>query len=114
MRLAPPRLALAALLLVPFLGACGGGGDSGTTSDAVAGHVNVIDNKFAPKTIEVAPGDTVTWDFKGSAQHNVTGAAGLKSGNMKSGTYEHKFNSAGTYNYVCTIHPGMSGKVKVS
>ena len=106
----PPRLAVAALLLVPLLGACGG---SDGTSAAAAGHVNVIDNRFDPKTIEIAPGDTVTWDFKGNAQHNVTGEAGLKSGNKKEGSYEHQFNSAGTYSYVCTIHPGMTGKVKV-
>jgi plastocyanin len=107
----PPRLVLAALLLVPLLGACGG--SDGDTPAAAAGHVNVVDNKFEPKTIEVAPGDTVTWDFKGSAQHNVKGEAGLDSGNMKEGSYEHQFNSAGTYSYVCTIHPGMTGKVVV-
>jgi plastocyanin len=106
----PPRLALAALLLVPVLGACGG--SDGGSSTASAGHVNVVDNRFDPKTITVAAGDTVTWDFKGSTQHNVT-ASGFKSKNLKSGTFEHQFNSAGDYSYVCTIHPGMTGKIKV-
>jgi plastocyanin len=106
----PPRLAVAALLLVPFLGACGGGDSGGAV--AAAGHVDVVDNKFEPKTIEVAPGDTVTWDFKGSTQHNVSGE-GFKSKNMKSGSFPHQFNSAGSYGYVCTIHPGMTGTVKV-
>jgi plastocyanin len=110
MRLAPPRLALAALLLVPVLGACGG--SDGASTPAVAGHVDVLDNKFEPKTLEVAPGDTVTWDFKGVTQHNVKGP-GFDSGNKKEGSYEYKFNSSGTYSYICTIHPGMVGKVKV-
>ena len=107
----PPRLILAALLLVPFLGACGG--SDGGSPAAAAGHVNVVDNKFEPKTIEVAPGDTVTWDFKGATQHNVKGRGGLDSSNKKEGTYEYTFNSSGTYDYICTIHPGMTGKVKV-
>lgn len=106
----PPRLLVAALLLVPVLGACGS--DSGTGDAAPAGHVKVVDNKFDPKTIEVAPGETVTWDFKGATQHNVTGK-GFASGNKKTGSYEYKFNSSGTYEYVCTIHPGMTGKVEV-
>jgi len=106
----PPRLALAALLLVPFLGACGG--SDGGSSTVAAGHVDVTDNKFTPKTIEIAPGDTVTWDFKGNAQHNVKGS-GFDSGNKKEGSYPYKFNSTGTYEYICTIHPGMTGKVVV-
>jgi plastocyanin len=112
MRFAPPRIALAALLLVPVLGACGGSDSGGAVSDAAAGHVNVIDNKFDPKSIEVSPGDTVTWDFKGKAQHNVHGK-GFDSGNKNSGTFEYKFNSSGTYEYICTIHPGMTGKITV-
>jgi plastocyanin len=111
MRCVPPRLAVAALLLVPVLGACGGGSSGAST--AAAGHVNVVDNKFDPKTIAIAPGDTVTWDFKGSVQHNVSGKGGLSSGNMKTGSYSHTFNSAGTYTYECTIHTGMTGKVTV-
>ena len=111
MRFAPPRVLIAALLLVPILGACGGSDGNATTT--AAGHVDVLDNKFEPKTIEVAPGDTVTWDFKGATQHNVKGRGGLDSGNKKEGTYEYTFNSSGTYDYICTIHPGMTGKVKV-
>ena len=108
----PPRLAFATLLLVPFLGACGGS-DGGGSSTVAAGHVDVLDNKFEPKTIEIAPGETVTWDFKGNAQHNAKGAGGIDSGNKKEGSYEKQFNSSGTYEYICTIHPGMTGKVKV-
>jgi plastocyanin len=107
----PPRLAAAALLLLPLLGVACGGSDSSTTPVA-AGHVDVLDNKFVPETVSVSPGDTVTWDFKGAVVHNVTGD-GFKSGNMKSGTFEHQFNSAGDYPYVCTIHQGMTGAVKV-
>jgi plastocyanin len=105
-----PRFAIAALLLLPLFGvACG---SDTPAAPVAAGHVDVLDNKFVPKTINVAPGDTVTWDFKGAVDHNVTGD-GFKSGNKKSGSYEHQFNSAGDYPYVCTIHQGMDGTVVV-
>jgi plastocyanin len=109
-----PRALLALLLLVPLLGAACGGGDDDPSEPAAPGTVRVVDNAFDPKTTEVAVGDTVTWTFEGSALHNVTGP-GMKSGNLKKGkTFEHTFNSAGTVEYVCTLHPGMKGKVEVS
>lgn len=111
MTLLPPRrIAIVAVAALSLLGAACGGGDD--TPAAEPGHVNVIDNKFVPSTIEVLPGDTVTWDFRGAVQHNVVGD-GFKSENQKDGSFEHTFNSAGTYDYVCTLHPGMKGTVEV-
>jgi plastocyanin len=109
----PPRfLTVALLVLLPLAGvACGS--SSGGGGGASPGHVNVVDNRFDPGTIEVAIGDTVTWEFKGAVKHNVTGP-GFNSPTQKSGMYEHTFNSAGTFKYVCTIHAGMKGTVKVS
>jgi plastocyanin len=109
----PPRrlvpLAVASLALL--LPACGGG--DGGESTAEPGHVDVIDNAFKPKTIEVAVGDTVTWDFRGGAAHNVVGD-GFKSDTLgKGNTFEHTFNSAGSFGYVCTLHAGMTGTVEV-
>lgn len=112
MKLLPPRR-ITTLTVIAALGllgtACGGGDDA---PPAAAGHVNVVDNKFEPGTIEILPGDTVTWDFKGGVQHNVVGD-GFKSDNMKDGSFEHTFNSADSYDYVCTLHPGMKGTVEV-
>ena len=107
-RIIPVALASAALLLVP---ACSG--DSGG-EEAEPGHVNIVDNAFKPKSISVSVGDTVTWDFKGGAQHNVVGK-GFKSKTLGKGkTYEYTFNTAGSYDYVCTLHSGMTGTVEVS
>jgi len=110
-----PRAALALLLLPLLLVACGGGdgGGDGGSDAADPGTVRVVDNEFEPGTIEVAVGDTVTWSFEGSALHNVSGP-GFKSKNLKEGTFEETFNSAGDVDYVCTLHPGMKGTVKVS
>ena len=111
----PPRTTIAALLLLPLLGvACGGGDDEGGESagSAEPGSVSVVDNKFEPADIEVAPGDTVTWVWEGAVNHNVKGE-GFESPTQKDGEYERQFNSAGEYAYVCTLHPGMKGKVVV-
>lgn len=111
MRRPPHRiLAAAVVLLLALLGAaCGGGSD---TEAPEAGHVNVVDNRFEPSTIEIQPGDTVTWDFQGAVQHNVVGED-FESEIKRSGTFEHTFNSAGSYDYRCTLHPGMNGTVQV-
>lgn len=110
----PPRTAVAALLLLPLLGvACGGGDDGGESAGpAEPGTVAVVDNKFEPEEIEVAPGDTVTWVWEGAVNHNVKGE-GFESPVQKDGTYEREFSSAGEYEYICTLHPGMKGKVVV-
>lgn len=116
MRPAPPRRLIAAVTIaaLALLGAGCGGGDGGGSAaeDVPAGQVNVLDNRFVPETIEILPGETVTWDFQGATLHNVVGD-GFKSENKRDGTFEHTFNSAGTYDYVCTLHPGMNGTVEV-
>jgi plastocyanin len=105
------RLLLVPLSLVVLVAACGGDDDDSASSEP--GVVIVKDNKFEPKTAEVAVGDTVTWRFEGSSAHNVTlddEASDLK----KTGTFEHTFDEAGEFDYVCTVHPGMKGTVKVT
>jgi LPXTG-motif cell wall-anchored protein len=70
--------------------------------------------RFAPRSITVASGDTVIWTNDGTDPHDVTGD-GLSSGTLSSGQdYSHKFNSPGSFNYICTIHPFMKGSVTVS
>ena len=109
----PPHYAAAALLVLPLFGAACGGSSGGSSTPTTKGEVDVIDNAFKPKTIDVSVGDTVTWVWKGSVKHNVTGP-GFNGPTQKSGSYTHTFNSAGSFTYNCTIHPGMKGTVKVS
>jgi plastocyanin len=37
----------------------------------------------------------------------------VHSSTKRSGTYSLKFNRAGSFSYKCTIHPGMTGKIRV-
>jgi plastocyanin len=78
--------------------------------------ISVGDNFFKSKTVTVTSGTTVKWKWKGSAPHNVTVTKGPKkfhSSTKTSGTYSKKLFTKGTYTYVCTIHDGMTGKIKV-
>lgn len=104
------KLLLAALPLVVVLAACGGDDDDAPQEPGV---VIVDDNVFKPRTISVGVGDTVTWRFEGRSAHNVSGEA-FASELMKEGEFEHTFDEAGEFDYVCTVHPGMNGTVDVS
>ena len=73
--------------------------------------VKVKNNKFSPGTAKIQKGGKVVWKFV-EGKHNVTGN-GFSSGNKRSGKYKVKFKNKGTYSYVCTLHSGMDGKVKV-
>ena len=74
-----------------------------------------LDSKFDPGTVTVTAGGTVTWTF--AMLHNVTfegtGPTGGNIPNTASGSVQRTFPAAGTYNYHCTIHSGMSGTVVV-
>lgn len=106
------RLLLVPLALVATVAACGGDDDSGSAS-AEPGVVTVKDNKFDPKAMTVSVGDTVTWKFTGASAHNVT-FDDFNSTLMKTGTFKHTFDKAGTYTYTCTIHSGMKGTIEVT
>ena len=90
--------------------------------------VNIVGLTFEPADITVSVGDTVTWEVTESigAPHSVTsgtpddpdpgsifdsGADGL----IEVGeTFEHTFETAGTFAYYCTVHgASMSGQVVV-
>ena len=105
------RALLVPLLLLVSVASCGGADDDSSSSDP--GVVLVKDNVFAPKSATVKVGETVTWKFEGASAHNVT-FDGFNSKLMKTGTYEHTFDAAGSFDYHCTIHTGMSGTVEVS
>lgn len=68
---------------------------------------------FDPGAITVNQGDAVNWTNNSSAAHTVT-SAGFDSGFIPpAGTFNHTFDSPGTYDFECSIHPSMTGSVNV-
>jgi plastocyanin len=107
-------LTVAALGVLSLIGANASAGADPQAQAAAVKKVSVGDNFFSPTKANVAPGDKVKWTNNGKVEHNVTFAGGSKSGNFGSGeSYVKKFNRAGKFPYSCTIHAGMTGKVKV-
>jgi plastocyanin len=112
------RLMLAALagLIALVLSACGTGDAStpATTAETDGPTVVIEDMAFAPETLTVEAGDTVTWTWKdGAISHDVAGDD-FRSEVMSERTFRHRFDEPGTYDYVCTLHPNMTGTIEVS
>ena len=89
-----------------------------TTQSTVANSVEIKGFAFNPGAITVAKGTTVTWTNEDSAPHTVTttnAPVDFDSGRMSKGdTFSQTFDAAGTYEYYCSIHPNMKGKVIVT
>ena len=83
---------------------------------ARAQEINVtIDNfTFTPAEVKVKVGDTVTWTNHDDIPHTVVSAGKYRSKTMDTdGTFSFTFASAGDYKYFCSLHPHMTGTVKV-
>ncbi len=90
---------------------------AGATSAPVAGDQVSIDNfAFAPATLTIRAGGTVTWTNRDEEPHTVAAGDGsFHSPGMGTGsTYSRTFATPGTFDYVCSIHPMMHGTVVVT
>jgi amicyanin len=79
-------------------------------------QVKISNFKFGPRTLTVKVGTRVTWTNNDAIGHSVNFA----SGNINSKTlgqdakFSHTFTVAGTYPYICDIHPFMHGTIVVT
>ncbi|MCW3010435.1 MAG: blue (type 1) copper domain protein [Solirubrobacterales bacterium] len=104
-------LAVLALAAVPSgIAASGAGAGAGRS-------VVLQDIAFSPSRLVVARGTTVTWRWDdGRVQHDVRPRGTPRfegSARRSTGTHRVTLRRAGTYRYVCSVHPGMDGSVRV-
>jgi len=102
---------------MPSMPGAPAGTTSSTASTPVAGDQVSIDNfAFAPASLTVRVGSTVTWTNRDEEPHTVAATDGsFHSPGMGTGaTYARTFPTAGTFDYVCSIHPSMHGTVVVT
>ena len=73
------------------------------------------DFMFAPTSMTVAAGSTVTWTNKDDEPHTVVSAEGLfRSAALDTEeSFSFRFDKPGTYRYTCSIHPRMVGTIVV-
>jgi len=119
------RLALPLLLLALFAAACGGddggggGGEEGATSEACPSgsvEIKMIDIKFDPEDATAGVGQEVCWINEDTVDHNAVAESGadFKSELYGKGeTFTTTVDTPGTVDYVCTIHPGMTGTLTI-
>jgi plastocyanin len=83
--------------------------------NAAANQVQVDNFSFGPATLTVSVNTTVTWVNKDDVPHTIASTDGLfKSKALDTDDkYTYTFTKAGTYNYFCSIHPKMVGKIVV-
>ena len=96
-------IAVVAAMLLPVTAA---------RAEDVAVH---IDNfSFAPNPLDVKVGTTVTWTNRDDIPHTVVCAGKFRSKTMDTdGTFSFTFMEPGEYKYFCSLHPHMTGSIKV-
>ena len=79
-------------------------------------YVEIEGSMYHPMMVRVPRGTTVTWTNDDSVAHSVTFRNKMAdSGLFQEGqTFRYTFQTAGTYQYYCTVHPSMHGTVIVT
>jgi plastocyanin len=74
-----------------------------------------IDNfTFTPAELTVKVGTTVTWTNHDDIPHTVVSAGKFRSQALDTdNSFTFTFTSAGEYKYFCSLHPHMTGTIKV-
>jgi plastocyanin len=74
-----------------------------------------IDNfTFAPAELTVKVGTTVTWTNHDDIPHTIVSAGKFRSKTLDTdNSFSFTFTAAGDYKYFCSLHPHMTGMIKV-
>ena len=97
-------LALVAAILLPVTNA--------RADDNMEIH---IDNfVFQPAELKIKLGTTVTWTNRDDIPHTVVSAGKFRSKTLDTDDkFSFTFTNAGDYKYFCSLHPHMTGMIKV-
>ena len=78
-------------------------------------RIEITKHKFNHPTLTVPAGTTVTWLNRDEDVHTVVSTTlAFKSAGLETDeAYSYKFTKPGVYEYFCTLHPLMTGKVIV-
>jgi plastocyanin len=105
------RLGALSLALGGWLAVAAGPG----AAAAEPNQILVKDFMFAPTSLTVKAGSTVTWANKDDEPHTVVSDTGLfRSSAMDTNeSFSFEFDKPGTYHFTCSIHPRMVGTIVV-
>ncbi|MFA5942367.1 MAG: plastocyanin/azurin family copper-binding protein [Candidatus Paceibacterota bacterium] len=75
--------------------------------------VSIGSYAFDPETITIKRGESVVWINNDPISHQISGGSMSSPLFGKGETYTYAFDTAGTFEYTCNIHPFMKGTVVV-
>ena len=103
-------LVLGVLGVLLLVAAC-----SAARADAAPPIVIARDFMFAPVTLTIKAGSTVTWKNTDDEPHTVVSDTGLfrSSALDTNESFSFSFEKPGIYHYACSIHPRMVGTIVV-
>ena len=106
------RLCLLAPLVALLLGSLG---LAAAAPKPVTHTVTIDGTQFQPNSLAVHPGDTVVWVNKDPFPHTVTSKAGrFDSQQIQPGaSWKYRAVRKGTFDYVCSLHPTMTGRIRI-
>jgi len=114
------RTAQRVYLTEKLSGAAAEAADSTATGDATAiADATMVDIKnlaYAPASVEIPVGATVTWTNDDTVPHTATAKdrKALQSGTLNPGdSYSQTFDQPGTFDYFCEFHANMKGTIVV-
>jgi plastocyanin len=84
-------------------------------ASAANAEVKIDNFSFGPETLNIAVGTTVTWINRDDIPHTVVSTEGVFKSKVRDTDekFSYTFAKAGTYQYFCSVHPKMTGKVVV-
>lgn len=78
-----------------------------------ANTITIQNFTFNPSTLTVKQGTKVTWTNQDSATHKIKSDTFNSSDLNQGDKFEFTFNNKGSFDYSCSIHPSMTGKIVV-
>jgi plastocyanin len=80
-----------------------------------AAQIHIDNFSFQPAQLTVAKGSQVTWTNRDDIPHTIvlTGIGVRSKALDTDASFTYQFDKAGTFSYVCGLHPQMHGQVVV-
>ncbi len=82
-------------------------------TNAKTNSVTIKNFSFTPDVLTVKQGTKVTWINQDTATHTIQSGSFHSSDLNQGGTFAFTFDTKGSFDYSCGIHPSMTGKIVV-
>jgi amicyanin len=114
----PLRARLTALALAAVVTALGVLALATSPAQAAQHAITIKQYMFMPGSMTIHQGDTITWTNEDTVGHDVevtSGPASFHSPMLSKGqSWSFTFTTAGTYSYICSVHPDMKATIVVA